>query len=274
MDYLEYYGLREHPFSNVVDNRFYYNSPQHSDALNRLRYAVDTRKGLAVVIGDIGTGKTTLAVRFLENLDEKQYEAALLVVIHSSVSSEWILKKFAMQLGIPNIKENKVDILSQIHNRLFEVNKEGRKTVVMIDEVQMLHSKEIMEEFRGLLNIEMPEGKMINFVFFGLPELEHVLSLDEPLKQRVAMMVRLKAFSEEDTHNYITHRLRVAGCSREIFEEEAIKLIIKYSKGLPRLINAVCDNALLEGYLFKKNAIDGLTIKTVAEDLGLDSGVE
>ncbi len=274
MDYLEYYGLREHPFSNVVDNRFYYNSPQHADAFNRLRYAVDTRKGLAVVIGDIGTGKTTLAVRFLENLEEKQYEAALLVVIHSSVSSEWILKKFAMQLGIPNIKENKVDILSQIHHRLFEINKEERKTVVMIDEVQMLHSKEIMEEFRGLLNIEMPEGKMINFIFFGLPDLEHVLSLDEPLKQRVAVMVRLKAFSEEDTHNYISHRLGVAGCSREIFEKEAIQLIIKYSKGLPRRINAVCDNALLEGYLFKKNAIDGLTIKTVAADLGLDGGIE
>jgi general secretion pathway protein A len=96
MDYLEYYGLKEHPFSNVVDSRFYYNSPQHSDALIKLRYAVDTRKGLAVVIGDIGTGKTTLARRFLEELDEDNYEAALLVVVHATVSSEWLFKKFAI----------------------------------------------------------------------------------------------------------------------------------------------------------------------------------
>lgn len=274
MDYLEFYGLREHPFSNVVDNRFYYNGPQHSHALKKLRYAVDTRKGLAVVIGDIGTGKTTLAIRLLESLDEKKYEAALLVVIHSTVSSEWILRKFAMQLGVADMKENKVELLSQIQNRLHKIHEEGRKTVVMIDEVQMLNSKEVMEEFRGLLNIERPEGKMINFVFFGLPGLEEVLSLDEPLKQRVAVMIRLKAFSEEDTYNYMKHRLRVAGCDKEIFAQEAVKRIFTYSKGLPRLINVVCDNALLEGYLSEKNAIDGLIIDSVAAGIGLDRGVE
>src|SRR4030043_1115835 len=121
MDYLEYYDLKEHPFSNVVDRRFYYSNRQQSEALVKLKYAVDTRKGLAVVIGGIGTGKTTLARRFLEELDENSYEAALLVVVHSSVSSEWLFKKFAMQLGVTDIKDNKVELLAQIYRRLHAI---------------------------------------------------------------------------------------------------------------------------------------------------------
>jgi len=269
MDYLEYYNLKEHPFSNVVDSRFYYSSRQHSDALLKLKYAVDTRKGLAVVIGGIGTGKTTLARRFLEDLDEDSYEAALLVVVHSTVSTEWLFKKFAIQLGVKDLKDNRIELLTQIYNRLSTINDEGKRAVVMIDEVQMLNSREIMEEFRGLLNMEMPEGKMLNFIFFGLSDLEEVLSLDEPLKQRVAIKIRLKAFSEEDTGDYIKHRLKVAGNSDDIFSEDAIKLIYKYTRGVARRINTVCDNALLEGYLFKADKIDSTTIETVAVDLGL-----
>ncbi len=270
MDYLEYYGLKEHPFTNVVDNKFYYSSPQYRDALIKLKYAVDTKKGLAVVIGDIGAGKTTLARRLLEDLDEEKYEATLLVIIHSSVSSEWLLKKFAIQLGVTDTKESKVDMLGQIYRRLLEINESGKTAVLLMDEVQMLKSKEIMEEFRGLLNMEMPGGKMINLVFFGLPDLEEVLSLDEPLKQRVAMKIALKPLSTDDTNDYIRHRLRIAGCAAEIFTADAIDEIYVYSTGRPRLINTICDNALLEGYLFKSKTIDASVIKAVAIDLGLN----
>ncbi|MBI4823797.1 MAG: AAA family ATPase [Nitrospirae bacterium] len=271
MDYLEYYKLKEHPFSNVVDNRFYYNSTEHSRALIKLKYAIDTKKGLAVVIGETGSGKTTLARRLLEELDESLYEAALLVIIHSSVSSEWLLKKFAIQLGISDIKEHsKLEILSQIYKRLYEIIEQGKTPVVLMDEVQMLKSREIMEEFRGLLNMEMAEGKMINLIFFGLSDLEDVLSLDEPLKQRVAIRINLKAFSEANTKEYIEHRLQKAGCLKNMFTEGAIKTIYSYSKGLPRLINTICDNALLEGFLFKAPVIDDSVIKAVAIDLGLN----
>ena len=154
MDYLEYFNLSEHPFSNVVDSRFYYNSPQQAEALVKLKYAIDTRKGLAVVIGNIGAGKTTLARKILEELDEENYEAALLVIVHSSVSSEWLFKKFAIQLGVKNVPESKIELLSEIYRRLHEINEQGRRAVVLMDEVQMLNSTEIMEEFRGLLNME------------------------------------------------------------------------------------------------------------------------
>jgi type II secretory pathway predicted ATPase ExeA len=269
MDYLAYFGLKEHPFSNVVDSRFYYSSRQHSDALIKLRYAVDTRKGLAVVIGGIGTGKTTLARRFLEESDESVYEAALLVVVHSSVSSEWLFRKFAIQLGVKDIKDDKVELLAQIYARLGEINDEGKKAIVMIDEVQMLNSREIMEEFRGLLNMETSEGKLLNFVFFGLPELEDVLALDEPLKQRVAVKIKFKEFSEDDTSDYIRHRINVAGAPRSIFSDGALRVIYYYTNGVPRLINTVCDNALLEAFLSKTEIVNEMIVKTVAVDLGL-----
>lgn len=272
MDYLEYYNLKEHPFSNVVDNRFYYKGTQHSEALVRLKYAIDTKKGLAVVIGDIGTGKTTLARRLLEELDENLYEAILLVVIHSAVSADWLLKKLAIQLGVMDVKDDKVELLSQIYKRLFELGEHNKTAVVLIDEVQMLKSKEIMEEFRGLLNMEMPEGKMVNFIFVGLPDLDNVLALDEPLKQRVAVRVRLKALTEDGTKAYISHRLQVAGSPKNPFTDEAMNTIFRYSNGVPRLINTICDNALLDGFLFKSASIDVPIIDAVAVDLGLDGG--
>lgn len=270
MGYLEYYNLKQHPFSNVVDNRFYYSSKQHAEAIIKLKYAIDSRRGLSVVIGDIGAGKTTLARRLLEELDEDLYEAALLVIIHSSVSSDWLLRKFALQLGIPDVRDTRVEILGQLYNRLYEIYESGKTAVVLMDEVQMLKSREIMEEFRGLLNMELPEGKMINLIFFGLGDLEEVLSLDEPLKQRVSIRVRLTALSEDDTRSYILHRLKVSEASDELFTPDALKMVYAYSKGLPRLINTICDNALLEGFLFKAKTIDGSIIRAVAIDLGLN----
>ena len=109
MDYLDFFKLKEQPFSSTVDDKFYYGSKQHAEALVRLKYAIDTMKGLAVVIGDIGTGKTTLARKMLNELDENRYEAALLVVLHSSVTTDWLMKKIALQIGVENPGDSKVD---------------------------------------------------------------------------------------------------------------------------------------------------------------------
>ena len=118
--------------------------------------------------------------------------------------------------------------------------------------------------------MEMPGGKMMNLIFFGLPDLEDVLSLDEPLKQRVAMKIAIKPFSDEDTQDYIRHRMKVAGCTTGIFTDRAIAEVYRYSTGVPRLINTICDNALLEGCLFKARSIDEPVIRAVAIDLGLN----
>ncbi len=269
MDFLEFYKLKEQPFSNAVDNKFYYNSTQHAEALVRLKYAVDTMKGLAVLVGDIGTGKTTLARRMLDGLDESRYEAALLVVLHSSVTADWLMRKIAIQLGVREVGNTKVEVLGQLYRKLLEIHESGLKAVVLMDEVQMLQSQEIMEEFRGLLNMEVPEGKLITLVFFGLPELEKLLALDEPLKQRIAVKCRLTAFDENITQEYIEHRLKVAGREDHVFSPDTIKPIHIYSNGIPRLINILCDNALLEGFLVKKEMIDKNIIESVAISIGL-----
>ena len=270
MDYLEYYGLKEQPFTNSINNRFYYNSTQHGEALLRLKYAVSTMKGLAVLLGGTGTGKTTLARRMLDELNEDEYESALLVIIHSSITAEWLLKKIAMQLGVDEIPEDKVNLLSKVYHRLIEIHEAGKKAVVLIDEAQMLNSREIMEEFRGLLNLEVPGGKLVSFVFFGIPELDDVLSLDEPLKQRVAVKFRLKSFMPATTEEYVKHRLHIAGCDSEIFAREALDSIHLFSRGIPRLINTICDNSMLEGYLTKRSIIGRDIIEEVACDFGMN----
>ncbi len=270
MSVLEFYRLQGQPFSNSPDNRFYFKSEQHSEALLRLRYAVDSMKGLAVLIGDIGTGKTTLARRMLEELPEEQYESALLIIIHSSVTAEWLLKKISVQLGVRNVADNKVEILGQLFQRLARIHEEGRKPVVLIDEAQMLKSRDLMEEFRGLLNIENADGKLLSFVFFGMPGLDDCLALDPPLEQRVAVKYKLRSLSPRTTEAYIRHRLKVAGCERELFTPDAYHAIQEHSQGIPRLINTLCDNALFEGFLVKKEVIDAKMITEIAGDLDLD----
>ncbi|MFY9268635.1 MAG: ATP-binding protein, partial [Candidatus Manganitrophaceae bacterium] len=151
MSYLEFYNLKEQPFSISVDNRFYFSSDHHAHALVKLRYAADERKGLAILVGGIGTGKTTLARRMLDELEEAKFESALLVVIHASIPSEWLLRKIAVQLGVQNPADDKTELLGQLYHRLVEIYDSGKKAVVLIDEAQMLQRREVMEEFRGIL---------------------------------------------------------------------------------------------------------------------------
>ncbi len=270
MSYLEFYSLKEHPFSISVDNRFYYNSSLHAEALVRLMHAAESRKGLAILLGDVGSGKTTVAQQMLDALDEKSYESALLIVIHASVTSQWLLRKIAMQLGVQTPAEDKTGLLSQLFQRLVQIYESGKKAVVLIDEAQMLRTKEVMEELRGVLNIEMDGQKLITFILFGLNDLDDCLALDEALRQRVAMRHHLLSFTQNITEDYIRYRLQVAGAKTDPFSKEALEAIHQYSGGIPRLINIICDNAMLEGFLRKRKKVEADMIKEVAQDLKLN----
>lgn len=274
MTYLEFYELTQEPFSNAPVSRFYYGSAQHAQALMRLTHAVSNMKGLAVLVGDIGAGKTTLARRMLDSLPEEEYEAALLVIIHSGITASWLLRRVALQLGVESPAEEKLALLSQLYQRLVRIYEQGKKAVVLIDEAQMLASREIMEEFRGLLNLEVPERKLLSFVFFGLPEIEDNLKLDPPLAQRVALKYRLEPLRAEDTEAYVRHRLRLAGATRVPFLAPAMERIHLHSRGTPRLINTICDNALFEGFVARAREIDDKAIDRVARDLGLEAPPE
>ncbi len=269
MGYESFYKLREHPFSFTTDEKFWYDSPQHSKALVKMLHSVETEKGLGLLIGDIGTGKTTLSRRLLDQFIALGIEATLLVIIHSEITSLWFLKKIALMLETPMDSENKIDIITAVYHRLLDLTGKKKKVVILIDEANMLQRKEIMEEIRGLLNLESERGKLLNFILFGLPEMEDYLKLDPPLYQRVAVRCVLEALDEKAAANYIIHRLKVAGCTRPLFSREALQRIFVYTRGIPRTINAVCDNALLEGFLLKKELIDEKIIEDVGHDLGL-----
>ncbi len=269
MSYLQHYRLAREPFSNAPDARFYFNSDQHSQALLRLMYAVDSNKGLAVLVGGVGTGKTTLARRMLDNLPEDRYESSLLVMVHSGITPEWILTRIALQLGVKEPVGDRLTLLKQLYIRLLEIEDEGRRAVVLIDEAQMLQSRQLMEEFRGLLNLEVPGKKLLNIVFFGLPELEDCLALDEPLAQRVAVKFHLKSMTVETTTSYIKHRLQIAGARQMLYDDEVIPIIHRYAGGVPRLINTISDNCLFEAYLRKMSKVDNRIAHSVAGDLGL-----
>jgi len=272
VSYLEFYQLSQEPFSNAPVSRFYYSSAQHAQALMRLMHAVGQMKGLALLVGDIGAGKTTLARRLLDNLPEDEYEAALLVIVHSGITAQWLLRRIALQLGVENPAEEKLPLLSQLYQRLIRIHESGKKAVVLIDEAQMLATREIMEEFRGLLNLEVPERKLLSFVFFGLPEIEENLKLDPPLAQRVALRYRLEPLTEDATEAYIRHRLRLAGAPRVPFTPQAISVVHRFSHGTPRIINTLCDNALFEGFLVKAPDIDAPLVERIAKDLALAAG--
>jgi type II secretory pathway predicted ATPase ExeA len=271
VNYLDFYGLSQEPFSNAPVSRFYYSSAQHAQALMRLMHAVSQMKGLALLVGDIGAGKTTLARRLLDSLPESEYEAALLVIVHSGITPQWLLRRIALQLGVDRPADEKLALLSQLYRRLVQIHEDGKKAVVLIDEAQMLSSREIMEEFRGLLNLEVPEKKLISFVFFGLPEIEENLKLDPPLAQRVALRYRLEPLGEEATEAYVRHRLRLAGAPRVPFTAGAIAALHRFSRGTPRVINTLCDNALLEGFLARDPEIDGELVERLGRELALVS---
>ncbi len=232
-------------------SRFYYNAPQHQQALTRLLHAVSYMKGLSVLVGDIGAGKTTLARRMLDSLPEEEYEAALLVIIHSGITANWLLRahRAAAGRGEPGAGEAGAACRSSTSG-CSQIYEQGRKAVVLIDEAQMLETRELMEEFRGLLNLEVPERKLISFVFFGLPEIEKNLKLDPPLAQRVAMRYRLEPFTARVDRG-LREAPPAAGRQRRGCPSPPTRSrpFTGASGGAPRVINTLCDNALFEAFL-------------------------
>ena len=168
----------------------------------------------------------------LDSLPEEEYEAALLVIVHSGVTASWLLRRIALQLGVENPADEKLALLSQVYQRLVRIYESGKKAVLLIDEAQMLASREIMEEFRGLLNLEVPERKLISFVFFGLPEIEDNLRLDPPLAQRVALKYRLEPLNAEATEAYVRHRLKLAGAPRVPLTPGALVRLHAHTRGM------------------------------------------
>jgi len=270
MDYETFYGFNRKPFSTSPDENFYFDSPEHSKAMKKLMHGIENRLGLSILVADIGMGKTTLARRMLNLLSSNDdCEVSLLIIIHPDITADWLLKKISLQLGATVESDEKVKAIAELYKRLQELHEEDKKVAVLIDEANMLRGKDIMEEIRGLLNIETESMHLLNFILFGLPEMEENLKKDEPLYQRVAIRTTLKPLDFKSVVDYINHRIKVAGGKDIPFVEDSLKLIHHYSGGKPRMVNIICDNALLEGFLEKKKEIGTELLKVVLTDLAL-----
>lgn len=269
MNYLEYFGLQTEPFGNTPATKFFYNSAQHSSVMLRLMHVVEGMRGLALVTGQAGVGKTTMARKLLEQLSPELYESALIVVGYRSEDPAWLLRKLARQLGGEQEPATLEDAFAAVQERLEAAAADGRRTVVLVDEAQMLGGLDVLEQIRGLLNLERDEQKLVTFVLFGSDELETMVAQDAPLDQRVSARVRLERLSKEGTAHYIRHRLRLAGASRELFDAATLEAVYLHTRGTPRLINVLCDNALLEAFLIGREVVDRALVGAVAADLGL-----
>jgi general secretion pathway protein A len=247
--YLEFFGLSEFPFNITPDPRFLFFSVQHREAFDSMMYGIEQRKGFIALTGEVGSGKTTLCRAILSSLPDDTCSA---LVLNPCLSGTQLLRAILRDLGLAvSEKGDRLDHIEQLNEFLLEQVRQDSNVVVIIDEAQDL-MPEVMEQVRLLSNLETDQHKLMQLVLAGQPEFRERLSRPDlrQLKQRIMVNYHLRPLSEEDTRQYIAHRLYVAGAASDVlFDDLAARLIHKHSKGIPRIINAICDNALLAGYV-------------------------
>jgi len=268
--YKSFYGLKENPFNVNPDPRYLFMTKEIEEALSGLMYGIRTRKGIITLTGEVGTGKTLLLRSLLGLLQRR--EVAFALIFNPSLSALEFIRFVAGDLGLPVAGKAKDEILQILNGFLLQRHQKSLTTVLVVDEAHHL-SPEVLEEIRLLTNLETAQQKLLQIVMAGQPELDRKLdSFDlRQLKQRIALRCHLEPLNLEECRNYIARRLRVAGAENGSvpFSEPAIVTIFRHSKGFPRLINTVCENALLAGYAKGASVITPEIIEGVAKDLRL-----
>ena len=259
----DFFGLHAKPFGKTPDPAFLYESPQHREALARLEYAVE-EKELALLTGDIGSGKTTLSRALLDRIGD---ERPVILLINPRLTPTQLLRAIARGLGLEPARYRN-DLLDQIHTRLFELYEEKREPVLVIDEAQLIPSKATFDEIRLLTNFQLDDQNLLSVVLIGQPELAARIEREPyaPLRQRIGMRYALGPLSLEETIAYIEHRIRVAGGTRNPFSRAAMEEIHALSGGVPRLINTLATTALLDAFGEDAEIVDPARIASAARD--------
>ena len=270
--YCEYYGFSEPPFNITPDPNFLYMSQGHEEVLTSIIYGIQGRRGFMVLIGEVGTGKTTLLNTALEWLSQKTRVA---YVINFDVDFEDLLKMTIVNLGLAEAAENisKIDAFNRLNEFALTQLDEGGNVVLIVDEAQNLNA-ETMENLRLLSNMETPKHKLIQIILSGQPELEVKLDLPElrQLAQRISLRKVIAPLQEKETYEYIQHRLEVADYDGAgLFSTGSQHLIWRYTEGIPRKINNLCDNALLIGFQIQADKIRGSIIQRAVKELRWNS---
>ncbi|MFA6216213.1 MAG: AAA family ATPase [Candidatus Omnitrophota bacterium] len=263
--YEPYWGLKEKPFENTPDPRFVYYSQQHKEALARMLYVVRERKGAGLITGEYGSGKTLLnRILWQELQQEHLYHSVF--ILNPRLSGLEFIREIIHQLGGEELA-TKIDLFHCLHKILYSNHSMGKHVVIMIDEAQAIESKDIFEELRLLLNFQLDNAFLLTLILLGQPELNYAVSNLPQLSQRMAVRFHLKALNEQETKEYILHRLNVAGALKQIFEEDAYQEIFLCSGGIPRRINNICDLALLVGFGSEMSVIEKKTVTKINDDL-------
>jgi type II secretory pathway predicted ATPase ExeA len=262
--YEQYWGLREKPFRKTPDPRYLYLNDTYEEALERLLYAVEEME-LALLTGEVGSGKTLLTRALVDRIGEK-YEVGM--ILNPRLSPRQFLRSTASELGVAQPRYHTSDLLDQIHERLLELDAQQRAALLVVDEAHLIPGKPTFEEIRLLTNFQLDDRNLVAIVLVGQPELRERLRhrTYRALTQRIGASFHLVPLAARESHAYVAHRLAVAGASREVFTPEAVERLHVAAGGIPRVLNHLATQALLEGMARGAQRVDAAVVEAVASE--------
>lgn len=272
MEHLHHFRLGDDPFRNEPQLRLFFESRQHKDALCRLERGARQAKGLSVLVGEAGSGKTMVVRRLLECLEEEVFEASMIVVLHGATAAGWVLARFASQLGVEEPAEERKTLLAQIYEQLAIVREDGRHAVLIIDDAEVLAGSDSLTEVCGLLKLEYEERRLLSLVLAGAPALERALEANPRLAHAVDVKVRIQPLDLEAVAGYLAHRVEGAGGNPSILDAGAVEALHGLSRGLAGRINTLADNALFEAFLCGRQQVTSTDVERACRDLGWEAG--
>lgn len=264
--YQTFYSLKKEPFHITPDPEFLFLSPTHKEALACLLYGLQKRKGFIVLTGEVGVGKTTIIRSFLKHVDRERVK--IIYLFNATLSFKSLLQTLCAEMEVPISIEKTTERLNHLYNRLLKEYQQGNSVLLIVDEAQNMPVK-TLEHLRMLSNFETTQDKLLQIVLVGQPEFEKKLSLSElrQLKQRIAIQSKILPLTEKESYDYIRHRLSKAAIQDlPIFSQGALKRIVKEARGIPRVLNILCDNALITGYGYQQEEIQPKIVEEVISD--------
>jgi type II secretory pathway predicted ATPase ExeA len=268
VDHLHHFGLAEDPFRNDHHEKFAVETPSQTDALRRLDRGVRQARGLMALIGGVGAGKTMVARKLYEELEDEVFEASMMIVLRGSADADWLLTRFANQLGVDEPASEREALIGQIYERLAIIREDGRHAVLIVDDAQGLASQETLTEVCGLARLEYEDRRVLSIVLAGAPSLKHALTSDPLLAHHLEVQVTLPPFGREEAARYLWERIQLAGGKPQILLPGAVVGLHELSGGAPGRLNTLADNALFEAFLEDRNQMARSDVERAYADLG------
>ncbi len=268
MDHLHHFGIAEDPFRSDAHEKFDAELPSQNDALARLDRGVRQGRGLLLLVGGVGAGKTRVARRLFEGLEEEQFEAAMMVVLRREAGVEWLLPRIANQLGVERADVDREAVIRQIYERLAIIHEDGRRAVLIIDDAHGLANADALSELCGLVKLEYEDRRLLSVVLAGAPPLDAAIAADPLVSHHIDMRVPLAPLGRGEAQEYLAVRMEAAGGSPEIWLAGASAALHELAEGAPGRINTLADNALYEAWLAGHPQITRTDVERAHRDLG------